>query len=42
MEIQQFFLEGLGHQSYIISDDESGAAAWATGSNRDCHLTPKM
>jgi len=27
MEIQQFFLEGLGHQSYIIIDDESGAAA---------------
>jgi len=27
MEIQQFFLEGLGHQSYIISDDECGAAA---------------
>src|SRR5579872_1964807 len=26
MEIQQFFLEGLGHQSYIVIDDESGMA----------------
>ncbi len=27
MKIQQFFLEGLGHQSYIIIDEESGSAA---------------
>lgn len=27
MEIQQFFLEGLGHQSYIVIDEGSGAAA---------------
>jgi hydroxyacylglutathione hydrolase len=27
MKIEQFFLEGLGHQSYIIIDDEGGAAA---------------
>lgn len=27
MHIEQFFLEGLGHQSYFISDEESGSAA---------------
>ena len=27
MNIEQFFLEGLGHQSYLITDEESGNAA---------------
>ena len=27
MNIEQFFLEGLGHQSYLITDEESGSAA---------------
>jgi hydroxyacylglutathione hydrolase len=27
MRIKQFFLEGLGHQSYLISDDAAGVAA---------------
>ena len=27
MNIEQFFLEGLGHQSYLIADQESGSAA---------------
>lgn len=27
MKIEQFFLEGLGHQSYIVSDEQSGTAA---------------
>jgi len=27
MHIEQFFLEGLGHQSYLITDEESGDAA---------------
>jgi hydroxyacylglutathione hydrolase len=27
MKIEQFFLEGLGHQSYFVADEESGAAA---------------
>ncbi len=27
MRVQQFFLEGLGHQSYLVTDETSGAAA---------------
>jgi hydroxyacylglutathione hydrolase len=27
MQIEQFFLEGLGHQSYLIADETSGVAA---------------
>ena len=27
MKIEQFFLEGLGHQSYFVSEEESGIAA---------------
>ena len=27
MNIEQFFLEGLGHQSHLITDEESGSAA---------------
>ncbi len=27
MHIEQFFLEGLGHQSYLITAEESGSAA---------------
>ncbi len=27
MKIEQFFLEGLGHQSYIVGDEQSGTAA---------------
>ena len=27
MKIEQFFLEGLGHQSYIVTDEQSGVAA---------------
>ena len=27
MKIEQFFLEGLGHQSYIVSDEQSGSSA---------------
>lgn len=27
MNIEQFFLEGLGHQSYIVTDEQSGQAA---------------
>src|SRR5215469_10038333 len=27
MNIEQFFLEGLGHQSYLITDEETGNAA---------------
>lgn len=27
MHIQQFFLSGLGHQSYLVADDQSGTAA---------------
>lgn len=27
MHIEQFFLEGLGHQSYLVSDEASGVAA---------------
>src|SRR5258708_39112454 len=26
MKIEQFFLEGLGHQSYLVSDDQRGFA----------------
>lgn len=27
MRVEQFFLEGLGHQSYLISDDTTRTAA---------------
>ena len=27
MKIEQFFLEGLGHQSYFVTDEQSGIAA---------------
>jgi len=27
MQIEQFFLEGLGHQSYLVSDEAAGVAA---------------
>ncbi len=27
MRVQQFFLEGLGHQSYLVTDETSGVAA---------------
>jgi glyoxylase-like metal-dependent hydrolase (beta-lactamase superfamily II) len=27
MKIEQFFLEGLGHQSYFVAEEESGVAA---------------
>lgn len=27
MRIEQFFLDGLGHQSYLVTDDSSGVAA---------------
>lgn len=27
MKIEQFFLEGLGHQSYFVTDEQSGSAA---------------
>ncbi|HEY7975280.1 MAG TPA: MBL fold metallo-hydrolase, partial [Ktedonobacterales bacterium] len=27
MRIKQFFLDGLGHQSYLISDEAAGVAA---------------
>ena len=27
MNIEQFFLEGLGHQSYLITDEAGGCAA---------------
>ena len=27
MKIEQFFLEGLGHQSYLVGDEQSGTAA---------------
>ncbi len=27
MRIEQFFVEGLGHQSYLVADDASGVAA---------------
>ena len=27
MHIEQFFLEGLGHQSYFVTDSKSGFAA---------------
>lgn len=27
MKIEQFFLEGLGHQSYLVAEEESGIAA---------------
>ncbi|HEX9036202.1 MAG TPA: MBL fold metallo-hydrolase [Ktedonobacterales bacterium] len=27
MRVQQFFIEGLGHQSYLVSDEASGVAA---------------
>jgi len=27
MQIEQYFLDGLGHQSYFVTDEKSGMAA---------------